>query len=169
LLNINEEPTIREAAIEIVGELSKNNRQGTTLEPLLWALNGTDDQIRIKAARAVRLIGDDKLIRDIYDGLRYTADPEAQEEVVRALGRLGRDAIPFLIDVLNDKHIGPRARAKAARSLGNMGLIEEVWLLLDEKAQDASSDFKFREGIMEALTWLKPQRRNLLAGIWLQK
>lgn len=163
LHDIKVEVSIREIAIEIVGELYKNSSSPpphVIIEPLLQALSDTSDQMRIAAAKAIRLIGDETLVGEVYDGLRYASGPVAEEQVVRALGRLGRGALPSLVDVLNDERIGPKARAKAARSLGNMGLMDEVWQELTQKAQDTSCDFDLREGVREALTWLEPQHQE---------
>jgi hypothetical protein len=160
LEDLVEGASVRQTAIEVIGALYKNKQTDAVSAPLLWTLNGIDDQVRITAAQAVRFIGDEKLIPDVHNSLRYTTEPSVQEEIVRALGRLGRRAIPCLQKVLDDESLATGARIKAARSLGNMGRIDQVWQPLRDKMEEAAGDHHLQEGIEEALTWLKPQYRE---------
>jgi hypothetical protein len=146
LQDINEEPSILAAAMEAVGELRKNKSADGTLEPLVWALNGTNDRMREAAAKAIRCIGDEKLFSAVYDSVRRTQDASAQKAIVKALGRFGKQAVPHLINVLNDQSITIEARQEAAHGLGNVGDVSEAWEPLILVKDDPSSDLNLRHG-----------------------
>jgi HEAT repeat protein len=160
LQDINEEPSIRAAAMEAVGELRKNKSADGTLEPLVRALNGTNDRMREAAAKAIRCIGDEKLFSAVHDSVRRTQDASAQKAIVKALGRFGKQAVPHLIRVLNDQSITTEARQEAAHGLGNVGDVSEAWEPLILVKDDPSCDLNLRHDALEALTWLTPQHQR---------
>jgi HEAT repeat protein len=165
LKNTGEGSTVRKAAIKAVGEIYKNKSAGKALEPLVQALNDIDEEVREAAATAARSIGDERLYFHLCNSLRFTKNPSAQAELVRALGRFGRESISLLTEVLNDKCMATRARRQAAVSMGNVGYVQEVWQPLTEIVADLSSNICLRDDARQALTWLKPQFQQ---RVWLR-
>ena len=90
------------------------------VEGLIQSLEDDTENIRREAVMALERIGDFRATEPLIKTLEKDPDKTIQEEGITALGRIqDKKAIPYLIERLNNQHIGIRWRA--AEALGRIG------------------------------------------------
>ncbi len=129
--------SVRENAAEALGLL----RDRRAVEPLINALNDSDEEVRWKAAWALGNIGDKKAIKPLIYALnddRWSV----RRFAVTALGKIGdKSAVGSLINALNDPdwHV----RKYAANSLGKIGDERAIKPLVNALS-DPDSDVRWK-------------------------
>jgi HEAT repeat protein len=114
-------PPVRRSAAKALKEMAANGRLSMTavIEPLLNALDDTDEEVQFLALETLGLIKDRRVLEPLFNSLNH-ANPEIRYRAVLALGD-SRDAsvVKPLTRLLRDKD--PRIRRNAALALGKMG------------------------------------------------
>ena len=127
-LGYPKEPGVRSSAAQALGEI----REAEAVEPLVIALNDSDEWVRGRAAQALGVIGNKQAVQPLIDALSDSKWRGAWESAPAvALGQIGdARAVEPLIAFLKDSERGGGPRASVAEALGNIGDTRAVEPLL---------------------------------------
>ena len=115
----------RKRLIDVVGQVDASFRQKALDDMNLLLDSGTNTITELIAVAANK-----------------TLPTELRSIACWFLSRLGDDrAVPALLECLNDKN--PELRSEAARSLGTIGSLQTVPILIDKLKSDLSADVRF--------------------------
>lgn len=103
--------------VELVAEVDQDGREAV-LGALRAAVGNKSPEVRILAASTLAAEGDTRAAKALAAQLKDGTD-EVREACAAALAALGEDAIPATVTALGDRN--PKARARAAHLLGEMG------------------------------------------------
>ncbi|HYC20979.1 MAG TPA: HEAT repeat domain-containing protein [Candidatus Bathyarchaeia archaeon] len=174
-------PKVQTAAIRGIGEIRKGKKDaGEAQKFLIRALKSPCDSIVEAAAIAIGSIGghdkdrDDKGGDELFDALKKSIQRAKSEsdqsgkskseqieskqiEIVKALGRFGEKSIQSNVRVLRDRTRPNVVRIWAAYTLANVGTLSTAGVPLTEISRDASANYRFKEEVERALTWMSPE------------
>ncbi|CAE7804942.1 mpeV [Symbiodinium sp. CCMP2456] len=110
--------SVRKGAVSALGDMGEEAKEGAP--KLMKALHDSDGTVRIYAAGALEKLGTEALGKLAKNVHHY--EPWVREHALRALTSIGKEAkeaVPELVDALDDPHF--EVRASAAQLLGSMG------------------------------------------------
>ncbi|HZZ76965.1 MAG TPA: HEAT repeat domain-containing protein [Gemmataceae bacterium] len=152
---------VRELAGESLGKLGPDAK--TVVPAVRAALNEVPEQDRLPAIEVLGRIGPDAreavpdLVKLVGGGQQdLTVDAErTSATVARALGRIGKDAVPPLIEALKDTD--PRIRAGAAAAFGRIGPDAKTGVVHLLRLRDSTQEpVAVRDAARKALIVLDP-------------
>ncbi|MBM4430230.1 MAG: NACHT domain-containing protein [Chloroflexi bacterium] len=130
-------------AVKILGEI----KDPRAVEPLIWALDDIQQDVREEAVWALGEIRDPRVVEPLIHAARggYMVDAEARSTAKKALGEIGAPAVKPLILALGDP--AKEVRQVAAEALGEIGApaVEPLIQALRDP------DERVRSGAVEAL------------------
>jgi HEAT repeat protein len=149
----------RAVACEAAGALERLGPGARAAAAALAEAVRTNGEVRWAAAKALAQVG--VTTPDVIDALAVALrDGDSGDEAASALGKLGKPAVPGLLEALTD----PQRCGKAARALGEIGLASKAVVAgLAALLQDRRTDV--RSSAAEALGKLGPAAGAAVAAL----